>query len=123
MIYVFSAPEDEKQVYINYAIDGLKDYIEKRKFQNSEEIVWLFSNYLENQPIEWFSDSKTLYEQWKEIPNDSGINACEVLSIPCSEAAVERLYSFLTSITSSSMYNSSFESIEARLMIHLNSIW
>lgn len=120
--YVFKAPEKEKQAYIDYAIERLKNYIINRKLPNIDEMLFLFIRYLEKHSIEWFSDSKTPYEQWKEIQNDFGMIAREVLSIPCFEAAVEKLYSYLTEIISSSMYNSSIESIEARLRVHLYSI-
>lgn len=122
LIYISKAPEDEKKVFIEYAIDGLQNYMEKRKLSNFETVLSLFNNYLENLPIDWFSDDLSPYENWEQIHNDFGIIACEVFTIPCTEAAVERLYSYLSSITSSSMYNSSLEMIESRLMIHIDSI-
>lgn len=60
---------------------------------------------------------------WEEVKNDFGVIACEVLMIPFTEAAVERLFAFLSSITSSSMYNSNLELIESRLIIHFDSIF
>lgn len=122
LLYIKESPENEKQMFIDFAINGLHDFIMKRKYTNFNEVFNLFINYLNDLPIEWFSDDLSPYEKWEKIPNDLGMIACEVLTIPCTEAAVERLYSYLSQITSSPMYNSSIEVIESRLMIHLDSL-
>lgn len=121
--YINKASFDEKEVFINFSIEGLTNYMNIRKTQNQKDIISLYSNYLDNVQIEWFSENKSSYQMWEEVKNDFGVIACEVLMIPCTEAAVERLFAFLSSITSSSMYNSNLELIESRLIIHFDSIF
>lgn len=82
-----------------------------RKKKTQKEIISLFSNYLDDVKIEWFSENKPSYQIQEDVKNDFGEIACEVLIIPCNKAAVEPFLAFLSSMTSCSMYNSNLEII------------
>lgn len=116
---------EEKIKILDLAHSGLKRYLFLRKINEkvTNTVLADFDRYLEECPINFFSDHMSAFENWSKLKTDLANFACEILSIPCTEAAVERLFSFLSSITSSSMYNSSLELIESRLMIHFDSLF
>ena len=116
---------EEKIKILDLAHSGLKRYLFLRKINEkvTNTVLADFDRYLEECPINFFSDHMSAFENWSKLKTDLANFACEILSIPCTEAAVERLFSFLSSITSSSMYNSSLELIESSLMIHFDSLF
>ena len=120
-----SIDSEEKCKIIDLAHSGLKRYLLLRKIDEKviNTVLADFDAYLKECPIHFFSDNMSDFEKWSKLKTDLANFACEVLLIPCTEAAVERIFSFLSSITSSSMFNSSLELIESRLMIHFDSLF
>lgn len=115
------------------SLNGFLGYQRERKFDKIKIGLNRFSfiNYLLNFDISKFDDFPKAIDFWqnyKEL-NDKTIRssfvqlAVEVLQIPSSEAAVERLFSALSLATKGEMCNSHIESLNARLIVKFDSIF
>lgn len=63
------------------------------------------------------------HQDYKGIEKKFAKFALEILSIPCSESAVERVFSHLSDILMNNKRNLSFETLNSLLIIRINSIF
>ena len=64
-----------------------------------------------------------MWNQQEDIDHDLQSLAKEILSIPCTETACERLFSALSRVTSSSLSNIGADTVEARLLVNFNYVF
>ena len=102
-------------------------------------LIFKSIQYLNIYYILYYDSAKESYIFWKKVseggkfwknkPVDFGIEqkfakyAIQILSIPCSESAVERVFSHLSGLLMSNKRNLSFRSINSILIIRMNSIF
>ena len=117
-----------RQYLVNSIIVALSNYMAERKIEQKliEMNLHYFQDYLQNFSIEAFTTFTSAYNMWKQladIPPSFRSLAKEILSIPSTETACERLFSALSAVTQSQMCNISPEMVNARLMVKFDSIF
>lgn len=115
------------------SINGLIGYQVERNFDfiTRELNRFNFINYLLNFDISLFDKFQKPIDLWIELSKSKSGFLCpsfislaiEVLQIPASEAAVERLFTALSRATRQEMCNSHVESLNSRLIVKFDSIF
>lgn len=118
---------DRPNIYQNARI-GLENYMIQRNFNASLRILCgnYFDSYLITANEDCFDQFYSPYDFWKssmEVPIFFKEVATEILSIPSTETACERLFSALSNLTSTKMSNLKPETVNARLMVKFNTIF
>lgn len=116
-LYYYRRFYEEDSEFVDAAINGMVCYQIERDID--ADVIEIncnaFKDYLEIFNIERFSSFSDVLEMWEfyekndpeiGIPTSFFTLAKEVLQIPSSEAAVERLFTFLSDLTSNKMCNS-----------------
>lgn len=111
----------------------IEEYLKERDF--AQKIIWnikiCFQYYLQYFDIQEFSKFDKPIHMWKYLITNNKIEnmepliffAIEILLIPSSEAAVERVFRALSELTESNMSKISRETINARLVVKFDSIF
>ena len=116
------------------ALNGLIGYQRERELNkiNIELNRIAFINYIKNFDSSQFDNFSSAIEFWTQYAksNDEKIISSrfvnfiiEILQIPSSEAAVEKIFSVLSRLTRAEMCNSHCESLNARLIVKFDSIF
>ncbi|KAK8835911.1 hypothetical protein M9Y10_040289 [Tritrichomonas musculus] len=115
------------------AINGLVSYQKERKFEQItiETNRYIFVQYLSFFDESQFNDDEKAINTWLRIANENVLKirssffklAIEILQIPSSEAAVERLFAALSRATRGEMCNSNVSSLNARMIVKFDSIF
>lgn len=109
-----------------YQVERQKD--DKEFFQEKE----IFKDYLMNFNINCFNNFRCSFDMWMyfekhpdqiKMPLSFIILAKEVLLIPATEAAVERLFSHLSYLTSAKLCNTKVETLNSRLIVKFDKIF
>lgn len=127
--------EDPQEKILEAAIEGLEGYMAEREFSKcmieTNKIAFLY--YLNNFNPDEFNKSASAVDFWKnynlmnsfydQLSFSFTSIVSEVLQIPCSESAVERLFASLSKIVSSENCNVSPETLNSRLIVKFDSIF
>lgn len=133
-LYFYRAFCQQDNKFFNSAKEGMICYQIERDFDVEviEMNINAFEIYLEIFDINNFSNFNTAQDMWEYlasnneelgIPQTFFILAKEVLEIPSTEAAVERLFTFLSNLTSGHMCNSQEETLSSRLIVKFDTIF
>lgn len=124
---------DERIPLLFVTTDAIEEYMKERNFP--QKTIWSvktgFQYYLNYFDITEFSKFDKPIDMWKSFKTNSPIPnieplicfANEVLLIPSSETAVERVFRALSGLTENKMSKVSRETINARLMVKFDSIF
>lgn len=125
--------EDNEDI-INNTFDAICEYQNERRkdqkdfFQNKE----IFQNYLNNFDVNYFDNYQSAFDMWiyfEQHPDEIDIPlsfitlAKEVLLIPATEAAVERLFAHLSNLTTAKLCNTKVETLNSRLIVKFDKIF
>lgn len=108
---------------------ALEQYMKERDFPHfiTERNLEAYEFYLLNFPLDFFNQAPSAFDiwgiPWNFLPRSFRILAQEVLQIPSTETACERLFSALSGTTEPRMSNILPETVEARLTVKFDSIF
>lgn len=126
--------KDEQKKILTASRKGIIGYMTELKSENKliKANIRYFKKYLKTFEINNFDQYNIAIEMWNDfsfqnkncsIPFSFFNIATNVLCIPSSEAAVERLFSSLSKVASSQMCNISPVTLNARLIVKFDSIF
>ena len=118
--------------FINDCIEGMKMYAKDRNIQNIDLILGVYNTYLKDIDSNAFDRFSAPIEFWKAMKDDTTVSiqcqffarfAVEVLSIPASEAAVERVFASLSALIDSREKRCKPDLINSKLCIKYDVIF
>ena len=120
--------KEYQQKLLEITNNALIGYMTERGFDGNliSANIDAFHLYLDNLLIDYFKHYTSGYEMWnqqEDIDQDIRSLAKEILSIPCTETACERLFSALSATTHVSMCNIGPDTVNARLMVKFDYIF
>lgn len=125
---------EEQKVLFDFALIGMKGYLmEKNLFEKYFQICEdSFSKYLNNSDIEKMKNYPSHHQMWNSISfqkDNKHISsfffdlAYQIVQIPSTECAVERMFSALSKVASTETCNVKPETLNARLIVKFDSIF
>ena len=127
-LQLFRDNNEQQQMLLNMTQNALMVYMTERKFDDNlkNANIDAFRFYLNNFQIDCFEHHPSAYDMWDQQDDiDQGLRslAKEILSIPSTETACERLFSALSATTQGTMCNIGPETVNARLMVKFDYIF
>ena len=119
---------NEQNILFGITSNALMEYMTERGFDDTlkNTNIDIFHNYLKNFTIDIFKNYPSAYDMWDwQLDIDKNFRSLvkEILIIPCTETACERLFSALSATTTGTMCNISPETVNARLMVKFEYIF
>lgn len=111
--------EEKKEFFFEYGYKGICDFCNKSGIEINDDMKDVFLDHLSNPNIQycepfiyWFSQNNSLSEV-----------ACRILTIPCSETTVERLFGGLTYMFDKKTNRMKTDLLNAKLRIRMYTVF
>lgn len=125
---------DEQQTILDFALLGMKGYLEEKRIAKEKITICQksFKNYLENCDIDEMQKYPSAVFMWncvtfrainKQISSLFFELAYQVIQIPSTECAVERMFSTLSKVASTETCNVKPETLNSRLIVKFDSVF
>lgn len=127
---------NENKDVVQNTLDAIISYQNERKKDDDDffQDKTIYENFLNDFDISYFNQFENAFEMWKYYEeNYDQIDillplpfiklAKEVLLIPATEAAVERLFSHLSILTSGNLCNTKEKTLNSRLIVKFDAIF
>lgn len=111
--------EKDQEFYFNKGWDGICHFCNHSNIAITENMKTIFTTHLSTQ----FAQNFDPFNYWMSQNNDLTDAACKILSIPCSEAPVERLFGGLSFMYDPASNRMKDELIDAELKIRMSTIF
>lgn len=111
--------EDLKEYYLSKGWSGITKYCESSNISVTDEMHQCFIEHLSSS----LNVKMDPFEFWKSKDNELSEVACKILSIPCSETPVERLFGGLSFMLDPSSTKMKSDLINAEMTIRMSTIF